>query len=353
MPFKIDPEVDCASCPHGYCVVYIREQSKKMKDRDTLYRIKQIPGMSCAFDNQIPGFARDQSPTTPLVEFAERPILNATSAGKYIQDNDAAYFGKVEAPFLVTTGQVGKVRGDVFEMLCRAVLWNCAAVVRGGQFKPTSETFQIPEILSTLKKGKKLALLTLGDNYDLKKLLKQESALKLAAFEKGLEKRGTSIKYSTPDIVCVDTSAYGDEVNEYFDHLIESLNADNQERLNRARSKIEGKVDPSDIIFAGGIKTSIRSDRMYQFLYEANSWKFLWSRAFRTEPSAYYVLTSQVFGADPRKLSSVDFSSVETGLDQARKAIDGVFHLDTPAALIGWLVETLAEMETHDASAKR
>ncbi|WP_171122044.1 MULTISPECIES: Cfr10I/Bse634I family restriction endonuclease [unclassified Ruegeria] len=322
-----------------------------MKDRDTLYRIKQIPGMACAFDNQIPGFARAQSPTTPLVQFAEKVISNATSAGQYIEEFDASYFGEVEAPFQVTAGQTGKVRGDVFEMLCRAVLWNCGALVRGGTSQSKSENFEIPDSLSGLSGQKNLALLTLGDNYDLKKLLRPKSALKLAEFEKGLQKRGTSIKYSTPDIICVDTTSYGTEVNDYFDHLIESLNSDNQERLVHARTMIEGKVDPSDIKFAGGIKTSIRSDRMYQFLYEANSWKFLWSRAFRTEPSAYYVLTSQVFGADPKKLSSVDFSSVETGLDQARKAIDGVFHLDTPAALIGWLVERIAEMDEQYGAA--
>lgn len=315
-----------------------------MKDRDTLYRIKQIPGMACAFDDQIPGFSKALPQEMPLVDYAKGVVDNATRAGKYVENYNPSYFGEVEAPFQVTAGQTGKVRGDVFEMLCRAILWNCAAVIRKGHSKSSSSSFFIPQNLKNIANKRQLALLTLGDNYDLKKLLTPESALKLGRFEKGLRQRGTSIKYSTPDIVCIDTSGYDEKVNEYFDHLIENLDASNQSKLVRARSMIEGKVEPSHILFAGGIKTSIRSDRMYQFLYEANSWKFLWSRAFRLEPSAYYVLTSQVFGADPKKLASVDFSSVESGLEQARKAIDGVFHLDTPAALIDWLVDRVSNL---------
>ncbi len=344
MPFQVDPQTDCAQCPRGYCVTYIREQSIKMKDRDTLYRIKQISGMACSFDEQLPGFSTQIPENLPLVAYAEKVITHATNAGRYIEKFDPAHFGVVEAPFVITAGQTGKVRGDVFEMLCRAILWNCAAIVRQGVSRPLKSNFAIPKSLQKVASKRQLALVTLGDNYDLKKLLQKSSALQLAEFEKGLKRKGTSIKYSTPDIVCVDTSTYGNEVNDYFDHLVENLNTENQARLVHARSMIEGKVDPSHIIFAGGIKTSIRSDRMYQFLYEANSWKFLWSRAFRVKPSAYYVLTSQIFGADPTKLYSVDFSSVETNLDQARKAIDGVFHLDTPATLIDWLVDRILEL---------
>lgn len=339
MPRILDTATHCKACQHGYCVTYIREQSKKMKDRDTLYRIRQISGMACAFEDYIPGFSKTHTSTSKLVEYAEKVVANAKLAGRFIEENDPNFFGEVEAKFIITAGQSGKVRGDVFEMLCRAVLWNCAAIIRNSANISLGPDFHIPPSLKKAANGRKIALLTLGDNYDLKNLLKKDSADKLRQFEDALLQRETSIKYSTPDIVCIDTSGYGDDINRHFDTVIEDLKGENQTKLVRARSQIEGIVDPSDIIFAGGIKTSIRSDRMYQFLYEANSWKFLWSRAFKIKPSEYYVLTSEVFGADPTKLASVDFSSLETGLDQARRAIDGVFHLDTPAALIEWLVD--------------
>ncbi len=341
MPRILDTATHCKACPHGYCVTYIREQSKKMKDRDTLYRVRQIPGMACAFEDYIPGFSKTHSSKSRLIEYAELVVANAKLAGNFVEANDPEFFGKVEAGFIITSGQSGKVRGDVFEMLCRAVLWNCAAIIRNSADIALSADFFIPPPLQAAANGRKIALLTLGDNYDLKNLLNADSANKLRRLEEALLSKGTSIKYSTPDIVCIDTTNYGTEINDHFNSIIDSLNGENQEKLARARSLIEGMVEPADIIFAGRIKTSIRSDRMYQFLYEANSWKFLWSRAFHIKPSQYYVLTSEIFGADPTKLASVDFSSLENGLDQARRAIDGVFHLDTAAALIEWLVDRL------------
>lgn len=341
MPRILDPAFHCNACKYGHCVTYIREQSKKMKDRDTLYRIKQIAGMSCAFEDFIPGFLGTKASGARIIDYAEQVVSNAKLAGAFIEAKKPEIFGDVEAAFTITSGQSGKVRGDVFEMLCRAILWNCAAVARKSNVSRDLEIASVPAALRSVAKGRKIAILTLGDNYDLKKLLDKKSALRLDSFERGLKDKGTSLKYSTPDVICVDTSKFSPSINSYFDETIFDLSSKSQSHLVNARTKIEGLVSPSNIIFAAGIKTSIRSDRMYQFLYEANSWKFLWARAFQIDPSQYFVLTSEIFGADPTKLYSVDFSSVTEGFDNARKAIDGVFHLDTPEALVDWFAERI------------
>lgn len=309
-----------------------------MKDRDTLYRVVQKSGMACCFDSFIPGFSSSDRGQQPLIAYAEQVMVNARAAGLHVEGNDPDFFGSVEAPFVITPGQSGKVRGDVFEMLCRAILWNCAAAMRESPSLSDHFDFELPPGLSAASDGREYAVLTLGDNYDLKNLLKPTSADRLRQFEEALAERGTSIKYSTPDVVCIDISAHDDETKEYFGNFITDLSSKNQQLLSDARAKLEGHVEPSDIVFAAGVKTSIRSDRMYQFLYEANSWKFLWARAFGLKPSEYFVLTAQTFGADPKKLHSVDFSSLVKGMGEARRAIDGVYHFESPSDLIDWFV---------------
>lgn len=341
MPFELTRDDICITCPHGMCVQYIREQSKKMKDRDTLYRIGQASGLACAFDHWIPGFSKLAPSDLKIIDFSEQVIRNAKTAGAVLEAQEPNRFGEVEAPFIVTAGQSGKVRGDTFEMLCRAIFWNCAALSSRQSQEPTSSSFSIPTSFHTKARQDDIAILTLGDNYDLKKLLTEESSRMLSAFEANLDRASTSIQYSTPDVVCINISKQGPDVKTFFGHLIENLDRSNQERLSTARSHLEGKVRPQDIRFAAGIKTSIRSDRMYQFLYEANSWKFIWREAFKTTPSPYYVLTSQTFGADPKKLTSVDFSSAGKGMGNAQRAIDGTFTVQTPQDLIDWLATVI------------
>lgn len=319
-----------------------------MKDRNTLYRIRQNAGLACAFDDWVPGFQDDYSDTIPIIDYAEQVVANAIRAGRAIEIHEPDFFGTVEAPFIITPGQSGKVRGDAFEMVCRAILWNCASLIGANSTSlalvPPHISMQFAEALT----DKKLAVLTLGDNYDLKTLLTKESSETLGKFEAALRDQDTSIRYSTPDIVCIDISSQDAATQAYFDQYINNLDVNNQLILAQSRVKLEGKIDPSDILFAGGIKTSIRSDRMYQFLYEANSWKFIWSKIFGVPPSSYYVLTSQTFGADPEKLASVDFSSMSGGVNEARRAIDGVFQLITPSDLVGWFIESIKRYSAEE-----
>ena len=110
--------------------------------------------------------------------------------------------------------------------------------------------------------------------------------------------------------------------------------------LSSAKSKVEGKLKPSNVKFAVGIKTSIRSDRMYQFLYEACAWKFIWNNIFNEPEQRYYTLTTQTFGADPVKLKSVNLA-VYDKLDTATKAIDKITTIATPKDASSWLISTL------------
>lgn len=333
MPYNLLPHYNCISCPHGGCISYIRELSRKMKDRDTLYRLSQKAIMACAFDNYIPGFTTEIDINTTFEDIVNRCIQNGIIAGNFLQDNNPNYFGIVEAPFRLTSGQTAKVRGDIFEFLIRAILWN-ASLCKSGKYTGnyplnTQEIFRW-----NIKKSNYIAI-TLGDNYDLKKLFTPDAAREFSNFEKHLKQRGTSFCYSTPDLVVIKCN--NDNLWDYYNMPINNLLIENQTIVNNARGFIEGTISPEDIVLAAGIKTSIRSDRMYQLLFEANAWKTIWRTVYQIQPSKYFGLIGSHYGADPNKLNSVEFSSVINGhLDYAEKAIDGLVPISTPAELMKW-----------------
>jgi hypothetical protein len=318
MPFSVTPDLHCVQCSHGYCVSNIREQSKRMKDRDTQYRLSQITGMACAFDSWIPGEQGCPIDTNPpLTWYLERLVSNARAAGRYIEQNSPGVFGSPEKSFFLTEAQIGKVRGDVYEAICRAILWNCS--VR----------------LNVRSKGRRVAMFSLGDNYNLLDLFTPPSGQKLKTFTETLATREITLSYSTPDLVAVDISELDKATQDYFAEPILTLSTANQEHMNRARLQVAGKLTPKNVILACGLKTSIRSDRMFQFLFEANAWKYLWRRAFELPPCPYHSVIGQTFGADSERLRSIDFSSVD-GPNGATRAIDGMTEISTPNDVRNW-----------------
>lgn len=333
MPYNLQPHYSCISCPHGGCISYIRELSKKMKDRDTLYRLSQKAIMACTFDDSLPGFTSEVDINTTFNDIVNKCILNGITSGNYLQDNIPGYFGDVEAQFGLTSGQTAKVRGDIFEFLIRAILWN-SSLCKSGQYSGIYPVNTQNIFRGNINNSNYIAI-TLGDNYDLKKLFTPEAAKEFSSFERHLKEKGTSFCYSTPDLVvikCHDTNVWG-----YYNKPINNLSSINQSIVNNARSFIEGTVSPEDIVLAAGIKTSIRSDRMYQLLFEANAWKTIWRTIYKIQPSKYFGLIGSHYGADPNKLNSVKFSSISNGdLTYSEKAIDGLVPISTPEELMRW-----------------
>jgi Cfr10I/Bse634I restriction endonuclease len=342
MPFNIPDPTICETCDFGTCVTYIREQSKRMKDRDTQYRLVQKAGMECAFESWIPGFTKSKSYALPFKYFIDQLIQNANGAGKHLEGLTPSRFGDVEEKFLLTPQQLGKVRGDVFQMLSQAILWNCCAYLNMTKTgTDISSIEELPSELLNLKSSHVIAVLTLGDNYDLKKILDGVSRKAMNTYESMLQIYQTRLSYSTPDLICVDISNLPAEIQAPFLRPITSLSSDRQEELTKARELVEGYVRPENILFAAGLKTSIRSDRMYQLLFEANAWKFIWRRVFKTDASAYYAMISEDFGTDPEKLRSLEFTSVDDGPENAVRAIDGVEKIISPKDLISWFTRGL------------
>ena len=250
----------------------------------------------------------------------EQLVANAKTAGAALQE--LGVFSKTEKPFFLTEAQIGKVRGDIFETVCRALLWNCCAAQ------------------NTARRASPIAVLSLGDNYDLRKLFTPESGQKLDAYTAALAKKDISLSYSTPDLIVLDLARLPQKARLHFKEPISDLSLASQDRMDSSRKIVEGSVTPGDVILACGLKTSIRSDRMFQFLFEANAWKFIWRRVFSLPACPYYSITSQTFGADPGRLRSIDFSGLG-GADTATRAIDSVTEISSPADVQQWFATSL------------
>lgn len=340
MPFRLPSGPHCVKCPHGYCVSYIREQSKKMKDRDTQYRLAQNKAMACAFDAWIPGGRGCPSLGQPFSYYLDQVISNADVAGKILEAQSPNAFGKTEVPFFLTEAQGAKVRGDVFEMICRAILWNrCASNnldLKAGRAAP------LPF---------KIAVVTLGDNYDLRKLFAPTFVEKLQTFLDSLKERAISLSYSTPDVIGVNIDSLPPDIIDFFSRRVSNLSIKNQELLTQARRMIEGRIRPEQVVLACGIKTSIRSDRMYQFLFEANAWKFIWRRVFGVHVCRYHSIMTQTFGANPEKLRSLDFST-DGGAELAERAIDSVTQVEAPEDVSAWFDAIAKELRADLAGSQ-
>lgn len=345
MPYKIIPDVDCKKCVHR-CVSYIREQSKRMKDRDTQYRLAQKLSMACTYDSFVPGFDHIGLGSTPLIELAAKCVTNGMCAGKFLEKVIPSHFGEnVETSFALTSGQVGKVQGDVYEMLSRSILWNSSLYLSNLYNEDESISYAAMQIL-----GSKIANnnndfhylpITLGDNYDLKKLFSPYAKNLFTTFEKSLENKGTSFCYSTPDLVVIKIKK--NTLPQELITPIKNISIYNQDLLSTAREYIQGKIEPEDIILAAGIKTSIRSDRMYQLLFEANAWKAIWRAIYDIEPSQYHGLIGQSYGANPKKLNSIEFTSLGKNNDNYSKAIDQLTLVSTPFDLMAWFANSITK----------
>ena len=350
MPYEIPDPSYCCTCPFGYCVINIRDASRRMKDRDTHYRMIQSTGAACAFEDWVPGLREDDC-TTPLFDHIERMVSNATQAGRALEtigSNHFAKSGAVEAPFFLTSNQIGKVRGDTFELLCRAILWNCAAVVtrRSLGLAPTQHTWLEEQLADPL--GVRIAVITLGDNYPLPELFRPAARETLTAFVTRLHETGVTLSYSTPDTLCISLENLPDDVVRFFVEPIKALDVGSQRRLRDAVRRVEGRITPADVLFAAGIKTSLRSDRMYQFLFEANAWKYIWRVVFGVELGGFHSLVARIYGADPRKLRGVDFS-LDPEASVPRPVIDELVIAQTPMDLVKWFRSALFAISTRES----
>ena len=287
MPFSFDAAEVCPSCPYGYCIEDRRVN--RVRGRATDFRFRQKAALSCTFDSFVPGSDSDPNSARSFDTYMDQFRQNARRAGGHL-------FGTA---FAIGGSAIAKVGGDAFELIEAAVLWN--AMAAWNQYMVSgvwpSRAFQMPDgAIPTPRR--RVAVIKLPRGYDTTKLFKVSVRADIAAHERALKEHDMELGLSAPDIVGVripDPMPYGFEP---FLSPLPNLGEASLELLESAHSRIEGTLDGFSFLFAIAVKTTTRSDRLYQPLFEATVLKYLIGRVLRGSTFRFHAHVGSFEGAD-------------------------------------------------------
>lgn len=210
------------------------------------------------------------------------------------------------------TGGFNNVRGDWLEQILAVLLANITA---GGAYGntaivrlPNTGTMRYQELFEPIARA------YLTDLYN------------------SLNQRDISMTMSNPDFVCVTNlpDAVFARVRGPF-----TLGMADIDTLWRAYQDIQGRCNPFEIPFVLTVKTSVRPDRRYQIVHEANVVKALtahlasryWKRNLSTP--FYALIAGHVSDADRQVLRNpVTHTLVQVSWEPA-PVVDGVFEIDS------------------------
>ncbi|WP_217358863.1 Cfr10I/Bse634I family restriction endonuclease [Ruegeria arenilitoris] len=289
--------------------------------RSTKFQIAQQRLLDCAFDTFAPGAIGDPDPTRSFKSYREQSYENLAAAGKIIWGDE----------FELTSGQKGKVDGDIFEIMVAAALWNVASawnhLMNTGLWK--HPTLDVPmNAVPTPKR--KVAIIKMPRGRDTTELLTPAARAEYQAFETSLQSRGMELKLSTPDILGLRIPDPMPDGFEVFTDPITDLTNASQQRLERAVDVVRGTCEGRHFLFAIAVKTSVRSDRLYQALFEANVLKYILGYVLRGPAIRFYAHMESFEGADVLgRYSAASMTSLLTGGTPTR-AIDETYQALTP-----------------------
>jgi hypothetical protein len=258
---------------------------------------------------------------------------NANAAGRLLFGDAFALEGQA----------LGKVEGDVFELIEAAALWNGMAVWNHYMDTDlwTSNLLQIPAG-AVPSPDRKVAAVKLPRGYDPTKLFREDVRRSIAAHEASLRLRGMELGLSSPDIVGVRLPHPLPASFAPFLGQLRRFDAATLRQVEHARELIEGTLEASAFLFAIAVKRSTRSDRLYQPLFEANVLKYLIVHVLRGASLRFHVHMESFAGADVEgayKAASL-VSLLRGGADPAF-AVDRVTKIERPVDAVQAILSDL------------
>lgn len=284
----------CHAAGRG-CMVDLR--NAPVRNRNTIFRIAQDRLIDCAFEGFVPGCIGDPDPDRPFTVYRRQAIANMMAAAviNFPAAGPLAAFAEAN----VNRQAIGKVDGDMYELLEAAALWNAAAA--WNEYMDTgrwpASTFQCPpEAIATPLR--RIAIVKLPRGYDSTRLLTPAARAAYEAFQQALILNGMELRLSSPDIVGLRIPDPMPETYQRFLQPLPNLSVANINTLVGAHAAIEGSIEGRNFLFAIAVKTSTRSDRLYQPLFEANVLKFLIGYVLRGAALRFHVHMETFEGAD-------------------------------------------------------
>jgi hypothetical protein len=263
MPFAFDHNVTDA-LPPGERMIEDRRENP-VRGRDTKFRLLQQNIIGYTFSSMVPGFTESGINLLPFPKLIGRPLDNALAEGEYLYHDQ----------FETTSNQVAKVAGDIFQQVESAILWNAAARwnrFMAGEPWPSSPRYTRPAVTPSL--NRQVAILDLKRRYDWVRLLTPSAEARIAQLRARLAAHSLLLPTSTPDIIVVALPE-ACRLSPEFSTDLPNLSRQSQAIITNAYSILEGHVEPGEILLAIALKKSLRSDRLYQPLYESNVMQIL------------------------------------------------------------------------------
>jgi hypothetical protein len=321
MPFSFDNE-HCEACEECQRCIEDR-RNNPVRGRKTKFRLKQANAIACTFGGFVPGTDSDPDPTREYEVYLDTFRNNVLMAGQFAFGND----------FDLSSAAIAKVNGDVFELLEAAALWNAMAAwntyMDTGNW--TSGVFTVPSD-AVVTPTRKVAVIKLPRGYDATKLFDAETRGAIRAHETALRRNGMELGLSCPDIVGVRLPHPLAEEYRVFLNQLPNLGTANLNLLETAYQRLEGHLQGHEFMFALAVKTSTRSDRLYQPLFEANILKYLIEFVTKGAACRFYVNLGSFEGADVQGHYNAALlaSLIRGGVPV--KAVDKLFNSKKPVA---------------------
>lgn len=263
MPFEFSAQL-LGTLPTDELLIEDR-RNNPVRGRTTRFRLLQANALAYTFVDGIPGFSTPGINALPFHQLVARPSANMIAEG-------TTRFG---GDFEATGNQVAKVDGDVFETVIAAIHWNAAALwnsrMRGNDWQ-TQPRYPRPTTGPDVRR--QVAALSLPRGYDWVRLLTPEARQVIQDLRDRIAIDGLGLPTSTPDLLIVDLPRAMEAMTE-FTRPLPDLGRPSQRRLYDAHQAFEGQVRPDGFVLAMAVKKSLRSDRLYQPLYEANIMQLL------------------------------------------------------------------------------
>jgi hypothetical protein len=337
VPFTFSEAATRALPEEDLCILDVREAP--IRNRTTRFRLAQQNIMQYTFGSFVPGFAPENPGVNgmPYQNLVSRALENAVDEGRFRFGNE----------YVVDSNAIAKVTGDIFEVLSSAVLWNAAA--RWNRYMAEVRWPQVPRYARPGIKparDRQVAVLNLPRRFDWVKLLVPSAQDEIFRIRAQLAGEGMGLPTSTPDLAVVALPA------EYRDDglwrtELDNLRRENQTVLGNAYKMLEGRVEPGEILLAVAFKVSLRSDRLYQPLYEANIMQLLLEGRLGAPRVEFEVHTLSRSGTNAIKTyTAASLFGVAANRDDVHRAVRELYlpanATDLARRLLGFLEERMA-----------
>lgn len=323
MPFRFDPHITDELPVERRCVEDRR--NNPVRGRETLFRLSQQNMLDYTYFEFVPGFAQSGINRLGFEQLVARPTENARAEGEHLYGDQ----------FRVTTEQVAKVEGDMFEVIESAILWNAAArwngYMAGGAWE-TTPRYTRPQLAPSA--DRQVAVLNLPRRFDWVRMLEPGARDAVQEVRAQLEAHDLLLPTSTPDIlIVVLPEEYRDDPT--FRTELPNLRHEAQGIIGGAYALLEGRIAAGEFILAIALKKSLRSDRLYQPLYEANVMQLLLEGKLGAPRVDFEVHTLESAGTGAlNTYRAVSLAAVAADHAQPHRAIRELHHPTAPDALV-------------------